>query len=162
LLAEQRYAEIEIVNKQASLDYWRQGFRKVRLFCLDNVLRELAVETRNALLALGLVGWTVDFTTATENKSGTLKLGVQADIRSTVATRKFETMSLGESQRARLAISLGLANLIQRWAGVRFDVEVFDEPTAWLSEQGVEDLLDALHARADANNARSGSAITAH
>src|ERR1700676_2379299 len=57
-------------------------------------------------------------------------------------------LSGGESQRARLAVSLGLANLIQRWAGVRWSLEVFDEPTAFLSEQGIEDLLEALASRA--------------
>jgi DNA repair exonuclease SbcCD ATPase subunit len=152
LLEQQRAAESETVGRQASLDFWRQGFRKVRLFCLDTVLRELTVETRNSLLALGLAGWGIDFTTASETKSGTVKLGVQVDIRSPEAKHRFEAMSGGESQRARLAVSLGLANLIQRWAGVRFDLEVFDEPTAWLSEQGVEDLLESLRMRAEANH----------
>jgi DNA repair exonuclease SbcCD ATPase subunit len=152
LLDQLKVAETETVNRLAARDFWRQGFRRVRLFCLEKVLAELVLETRNSLLALGLVGWLIDFKTATETRSGTLKLGVQVDIRSPQASRKFEMMSGGESQRARLAVSLGLANLIQRWAGARFDLEVFDEPTAWLSVQGVEDLLESLHIRAETNN----------
>jgi exonuclease SbcC len=152
LLELQKALESTTVSLLASLDFWRQGFRRARLFCLGNVLRELTVETHNSLLALGLVGWHIDFTTATETKSGTLKLGVQVDIHSPEAARKFEAMSGGEGQRARLAVSLGLASLIQRWAGVRFDLEVFDEPTAFLSEQGIEDLLESLRTRAEINN----------
>ena len=148
-LATQEAEEAGLVGQAAALDFWRHGFRKVRLYCLERVLQELEVETRNSLLALGLPGWQVGFTTASETRSGTVKLGVQIDIQAPDAARRFETMSGGEAQRARLAVSLGLANLIQRWAGVRFDLEVFDEPTAWLSSEGVDDLLESLRSRAD-------------
>lgn len=150
VLEQQKIDEGHILAQQQSFDYWRQGFRRVRLYCLERVLQELSIETRNSLLVLGLPDWEITFTTATENRSGTTKLGVQIDVKSPTAQSKFDQMSGGESQRARLAVSLGLANLIQRWAGVRFDFEVFDEPTAWLSEQGVEDLLESLRARAEA------------
>lgn len=155
VLEQQRIDEQHVIVEQQSFDFWRQGFRRVRLYCLERVLEELSIETRNSLLALGLPDWGIVFKTATETRSGTVKLGVQIDVTSPNAQTgqsKFDMMSGGESQRARLAVSLGLANLIQRWAGVRFDFEVFDEPTAWLSEQGVEDLLESLRARAEAGN----------
>jgi DNA repair exonuclease SbcCD ATPase subunit len=152
VLELQKIDEQHALTAQQSFDFWRQGFRRVRLYCLERVLEELSLETRNSLLALGLPEWGIVFKTATETRSGTVKLGVQIDVSSPDAQSKFDMMSGGESQRARLAVSLGLANLIQRWAGVRFDFEVFDEPTAWLSEQGVEDLLESLRARAEAGN----------
>jgi DNA repair exonuclease SbcCD ATPase subunit len=151
LLEQQQAEESVMVSQAAALDYWKQGFRKVRLYCLERVLGELTVETRNSLLALGLGEWRIAFATATETRSGTVRLGVQVNIQAPEAQRRFELLSGGESQRARLAVSLGLANLIQRWAGVRFDLEVFDEPTAWLSDQGVADLLDSLRSRAETN-----------
>jgi DNA repair exonuclease SbcCD ATPase subunit len=141
------------VSHLAKLNYWRQGFKRVRLFCLENVLQELTVETRNSLLALGLIGWKIAFKTATETKSGSVKLGVQVDVHPPNATHgrfsKFDVLSGGEGQRARLAGSLGLASLVQRWAGVHYNFEVWDEPTAWLSSEGVENLLDCLSYRAD-------------
>jgi DNA repair exonuclease SbcCD ATPase subunit len=141
------------VTELAGLNYWRDGFKKVRLFCLDNVLQELEVETRNSLLALGLIDWKIDFKTATETKSGTVKLGVQVNVKPPKhKSTKFDVLSGGEGQRARLAGSLGLANLVQRWAGVRYGFEVFDEPTAWLSPEGVENLLECLSYRADSQN----------
>jgi DNA repair exonuclease SbcCD ATPase subunit len=152
VLQQQRSEEQRILAEQQSYDFWRQGFRRVRLYCVERVLEELSLETRNSLLALGLSNWGIIFKTATETRSGTVRLGVQIDVKSPSAQSKFDMLSGGESQRARLAVSLGLANLIQRWAGVRFDFEVFDEPTAWLSEQGVEDLLESLRARAETGN----------
>jgi DNA repair exonuclease SbcCD ATPase subunit len=141
------------VTELANLNYWRNGFKKVRLFCLDNVLQELEVETRNSLLALGLIDWKIDFKTATETKSGTVKLGVQVNVKPPKhKATKFDVLSGGEGQRARLAGSLGLANLVQRWAGVRYGWEVWDEPTAWLSPEGVENLLECLSYRADSQN----------
>jgi energy-coupling factor transporter ATP-binding protein EcfA2 len=121
----------------------------VRLWCLENVLRELTLETKNSLLALGLQGWGVNYTTATETKTGTMKLGVQIQIEPPgEKAGRFDVLSGGEGQRVRLAASLGLANLVQRWAGVQWNFEIWDEPTAWLSTRGVENLLDALSYRA--------------
>jgi len=152
-LTEEEQKERDQISRLASLNYWRGGFRKVRLFCLEQVLRELILETRNSLLALGLIDWKVSFKTATETKSGTVRLGVQVDVQTPNKEQsKFDVLSGGEGQRARLAVSLGLANLVQRWAGVRFNLEVWDEPTAWLSDTGVEDLLDALRYRAESQH----------
>jgi DNA repair exonuclease SbcCD ATPase subunit len=145
-------AEAMLVSEVAALDFWRQGFRRVRLFCLERVLGELTIETRNSLLELGLRDWEITFTATTESKSGVVRLGVQTEMTGPNADCKFDMISGGEGQRARLATSLGFANLVQRHAGVVFNLEVFDEPTAWLSEQGVEDLLECLHARALAKN----------
>jgi DNA repair exonuclease SbcCD ATPase subunit len=147
---EQQAAVDATATVLEALSFWRQGFRRVRLFCLDQVLAELAVETRNSLSALGLNGWGMHYTTATENKSGSLRLGVQVEVEPPgEAGQKFDVFSCGEAQRARLAASLGLASLVQRWAGVWWNTEVWDEPTNWLSGRGVDDLLDALDYRAE-------------
>jgi hypothetical protein len=45
------------------------------------VLQELSIETRNSLMALGLPGWHAEFSTATETRAGTHRLGVQINIR---------------------------------------------------------------------------------
>jgi DNA repair exonuclease SbcCD ATPase subunit len=148
-LAAKQTEEAALVSHVAGFNYWRGGFRRVRLFCLENVLAELAVETRNSLMALGLLDWRIGFKTATETRSGTLKLGVQVDVQPPRrAAARLDVLSGGEGQRARLAGSLGLANLVQRWAGVRWNCEIWDEPTAFLSDQGIDDLLDCLAERA--------------
>ena len=37
-------------------------------------------------------------------------------------------------------------------AGVRFGFEVWDEPTAWLSSEGIEDLVECLAYRSSTTN----------
>lgn len=143
-----REEETLLSSRMGDLDFWRQGFRRVRIFCLSRVLRELEVETMSAARSLGLVGWHVGFTGETETKSGTVKLGVRAVVESPEAKRDFDAWSPGEGQRIRVASSLGLASLIQRYSGVVYDLEVWDEPSAWLSEEGIEDLFACLSERA--------------
>jgi DNA repair exonuclease SbcCD ATPase subunit len=153
-IATKRQEEAAAQRELAAYDYWRAergGFRKVRLYCLESVLQELELETRNSLMQLGLLGWSVKYSTATETQRGTQRLGVQVQIQAPQSPLgRFEAVSLGEGQRARLAASLGLASLIQRWAGVWWNTEIWDEPTNWLSEEGVSDLLDCLVHRARA------------
>jgi DNA repair exonuclease SbcCD ATPase subunit len=138
-----------VVDKIGALDYWKQGFRRVRLYCIQRVLQQLEVETMNAANQLGLVGWKIGYATETETKSGSIKTGVQIIVEAPHMTGSFNSWSGGEGQRVRLCVALGLAGLIQRWAGVRWNFEVFDEPTAWLAEEGIEDLLELLKTRAD-------------
>ena len=148
-LKEQRGKERDLNGQIMSYEYWRNGFRKVRLFCIERVLKELELETMNAAQSLGLIGWKIGYSTETETKSGTTKLGVQVEVSSPTRSGSFINWSGGEGQRVRLAGALGLAGLIQRWSGVLWNVEVYDEPTAFLSDTGIEDLLELLKHRAD-------------
>lgn len=54
----------------------------------------------------------------------------------------------GESQRLRLAGSLGIADLITSRCPYVPTFEVFDEPSSYLSEAGITSLLDILADRA--------------
>jgi DNA repair exonuclease SbcCD ATPase subunit len=150
-LKEQRGKERDLNGQIMSYEYWRNGFRKVRLFCIERVLKVLELETMNAAQSLGLVGWKIGYATETETKSGTTKLGVQVEVSSPTRSGPFINWSGGEGQRVRLAGALGLAGLIQRWSGVLWNIEVYDEPTAFLSESGIEDLLELLKHRADSH-----------
>jgi len=137
-------------NRQVRLEalrYWKQTFKRVRLYLLKQVLDSLTVEIAAAASALGLPTWKIALTTETETKSGTIKPGIQITVTSPDnASRK--RYSGGEHQRIKLAISIGLANMIQRMAGGTFDFEIWDEPTQFLSEEGISDLLECLSYRA--------------
>lgn len=148
-LEQEQDKVIELTDNIAQLSFWKDAFKRVRLFCIRRVLTELEIETANASTVLGLVDWKVKYATETENKSGTAKMGVQIEIQTPWITVPYEAYSGGEAQRIRLCIALGLANMIQRWAGVSWDLEVYDEPSSWLSNEGIEDLLECLRNRAD-------------
>lgn len=128
------------------LDYWKQGFKKIRLFQVEQVLNRLYLETANAANALGIGEWKIQYSTEVETKSGTMRPGIHI----TVTTDGFGVVedSGGESQRIRLAVTMGISSLIQNMAGITFDFEVIDEPTTWLSPEGIDDLLEYLRDRA--------------
>jgi len=137
----------------AAVDFWKTGFKRIRLYFVNQILEALQIEIASAVNSLGLSGWVVKLATESETKSGTVKLGIQIRIQSAQGDEgEWETWSGGESQRLRLAMGMGLAALIQRAAGVWFDLEVWDEPSAWLSELGIEDLLEALRYRANSHH----------
>lgn len=130
--------------------FWRDAFKRVRLFMTQRALKHLEIEVEAAVASLGLVGWQIQFVTETENKSGGVKQGVQIIVTSPHAPpASWESWSGGEGQRLRTAIAIGFASMLQRMRGVSYRFEMWDEPSAWLSEQGIEDLLGTLRQRAE-------------
>jgi DNA repair exonuclease SbcCD ATPase subunit len=154
VIAEKKQDETKLMNQLAQFDFWREAFKRVRLFCISKVLNQLDLEVMNSASSLGLIGWKISFTTESEGKSGGIKTGVQIEVKAPARSGSFISWSFGEGQRVRLAVALGFASLIQRWSGVRWDLEIFDEPTNWLSEAGIADLIEVLKSRADRQNKR--------
>lgn len=149
---EMRKAQAAVRRLQGAAiraDFWKAAFKRVRLFLVKRVLQQLEVETAAAAIALGLTGWTIAFSTELETKSGTTRPGIFINVTSPNATAPWEAWSGGEAQRIRLAVAIGMSSMIQRLAGISFGVEVWDEPSAWLSPEGIEDLLDCLRHRAE-------------
>lgn len=142
-------AKFTCAGKSAHAQYWKTGFKKVRLFQVQQVLLRMEVETANAASALGIGNWKIRFVTETETKSGTVKPGIQVLVSTPQNDGKFELYSGGEAQRVRLAVTLGIAAMVQAMAGVEFTFEVFDEASQYLSVEGIEDLLSCLQARAE-------------
>lgn len=144
-------ADIATLERRlTAIDYWKQGFKRIRLYLIQKVLTSLEVDINSAASTLGMNGWKVRLSTETETKSGTVKLGVQIIVSSPKATAAWECWSGGEAQRLRLAIALGLSYCIQRALGSWWDLEILDEPSTYLSPEGVENLLETLDYRADA------------
>jgi DNA repair exonuclease SbcCD ATPase subunit len=132
------------------LSYWVRGFKEIRLQEITAALDQLEIEANNELEALGLIGWDLLFDVDRETKGGNLQRGFAVRVRSPHNPRSvpWEAWSGGESQRLRLGAQMGLSNLTRQQTGTPLDLEVWDEPTQWMSPQGVTDLLDALARRA--------------
>lgn len=133
-------------RRKLRYEFWSREFKLVKLYILDQVLKHLELEVNEALEHLGLLGWTIKVSTDRATKSGTIQKKLHFFIYSPThrKARTIEEFSGGERQRLRIAVQLGLANLILARKGVQVNVQVFDEPTAWLSATGVEDLLTTL------------------
>ncbi len=140
----------------AAVSYWINGFKKLRLFIIDETLQQLEIEVNNNLTALGLLDWRVAFDVERENKSGGVTKGfvVMVYAPGHAEPVRFEAWSGGETQRLRLAGDLGLANLIMHRAGLTSAIEFYDEPSRHLSQEGQLDLAEALYQRAISSGKR--------
>jgi DNA repair exonuclease SbcCD ATPase subunit len=150
--AQQSQEIQQIESAMVSVEYWKHGFKRIRLYFIEQILTALEIEIQSVLSALGLDSWHVKLQTESETKSGSTKLGVQVHIQSPTSEGEWTTWSGGEAQRLRLGIALGLASLIQRMNGCFYNFLILDEPTSWLSQEGIEDLLQALQYRAESLN----------
>jgi len=130
--------------------YWVRGFKELRLQLIAEALTELEIEVNSCVTALGLVDWELRFQVDRETKGGSIQRGFSVQVLSPASEKPtpWEAWSGGESQRLRLAATMGLSNLIRSRLGVEVDLEVWDEPSTALSPQGVQDLLEALEHRA--------------
>lgn len=143
--------EVDQANERVALfQMWVRGFKEVRLSLIAEALTELEIEVNSCCDALGLLGWELEFRVDRETKGGSIQRGFDCFVRSPHNERAvpWEAWSGGESQRLRLAAQMGLANLIRTRTGTPLALEVWDEPTAGLSPQGIRDLLECLTTRA--------------
>lgn len=152
--------EYEIVDQQRAVDEaqtrcsvssaWVRWFKDIRLAQIGAALEQLEIEVNNQVTALGLVDWEIRFDIDRESKSGSIQRGFSVLVRSPTNTKAvpWESWSGGERQRLLDAVQMGLSNLVRARTGSNLSLEAWDEPTKGMSQQGVQDLLEALHARA--------------
>jgi DNA repair exonuclease SbcCD ATPase subunit len=140
-----RYVEAN-ENEAAGVSYWVDGFKQVRLFLIEELVRFLEMETNNALSALGLTGWHVRFAMQRETKDGSVSRGFSLMIYSPANKKEvpWEVWSGGETQRLRLAGALAMSALILNAKGVTTNLLMLDEPSSHLDAEGMGDILDAL------------------
>jgi len=144
--------ELDYSMERYSLySFWVRGFKDLRLQLIAEALTELEIEVNSCVTALGLVDWELKFQVDRETASGTISRGFSVSVISPYNNKPvpWESWSGGESQRLRIAATMGLSNLIRSRTGTELALEVWDEPSTALSQQGVHDLLEALNHRAN-------------
>jgi DNA repair exonuclease SbcCD ATPase subunit len=141
-------------SRQKAVAFWVSGFKRIRLFLIDETLRQLEIEVNNNLASLGLPDWRIQFDVERETKAGTISKGFVIMVYPPGFEKplRFEAWGGGATQRLRLAGDFGLADLIMDQAGFTNTLEVFDEPSQHLSQEGLLDLLDTLQQRAIEDN----------
>lgn len=140
--------QAEVQHEAAS--FWIKGFKRIRLFIIEQAFRTLEIEVNNCLAQLGMPDWQITFDVERENKSGGVTKGFVVFVKSPANNEpvRWENWSGGETQRLQLAGDLGLANLIMQQAGLTNTIEFYDEPSTHLSPEGMMDLANMLHDRA--------------
>jgi DNA repair exonuclease SbcCD ATPase subunit len=137
-------------KKTARARYWIKGFKDIKLHVIEELLQELELTTHGMLEEVGLVGWRIKFAIERETKKGTSRPGLHIMIASPESEGlvKWESWSGGEGQRLRVVGALALSHVLLNHAGVEPSIEVLDEPTQHLSDEGVYDLCEYLADRA--------------
>lgn len=130
--------------------FWVKGFKEVRLTILQEVLQELELVTNSMLPDVGLGGWRVHYDIERDTKSGTVQRALITTIEDPDSNEptKWQSWSGGEKQRLRIVGALALSQVLLGRAGVNPDLEILDEPTSHITEEGVDDLCSFLAARA--------------
>lgn len=147
---EQRLSKAQ--ERHERYKYWVTGFKEIRLKLIDDVLLELEIATNRHAEGLGLHGWSIQFATERETVAGTVSRGFTTVLRSPEFAEPvpWESYSGGEAQRWQLACAFALAEVLLGRGGIVPNIEVLDEPTQHLSQQGIDDLLSHLKDRASA------------
>lgn len=149
-LDDAKYDLDNSTTKHALQLLWVKGFKEIRLFDMATALTELELEVNSSVSELGLQDWTINFALDRETGKGEIKRGFSVFVQSPDNVRPvpWEVWSGGESQRLRLAGTMGLSDLIRSQSGCGLALEVWDEPTDGMSSQGITDLLNSLKERA--------------
>lgn len=150
-VADAKAKELSDVRYLASaFSFWTKGFKDVRFQVMQESLAQLNVEVNECLHDLGLQGWQLQFDVEHETKKGTVKRGFQCSVMSpsSVEGVPWEAWSGGESQRLRVAAQMGVSNMICSRLGIDPDFEFWDEPSTYLNEEGIKDMLAVLQERA--------------
>jgi DNA repair exonuclease SbcCD ATPase subunit len=136
--------------KLAEASYWIKGFKQIRLFIIEQAFLTLELEVNNSLAQLGMPNWQITFDIERENKAGGFTKGFIAFIKSPANKEpvRWENWSGGETQRLQLAADLGLSNLIMTQNGLTSSIEIYDEPSSHMGNEGILDLANMLHERA--------------
>lgn len=137
-------------NEIEILKFWQKGYRDIRLEQIDSTLLELELATNRHATALGLQDWEIQFATERETKSGSVSHVFSIFLFPPGQTKPvtWDSYSGGEAQRWQLAVTFGLSEVLLSRAGIEPDIEIYDEPTGFLSQEGIDDLLECLHNRA--------------
>ena len=141
-------------RRKQELVTWQTAFKNIRLFLMDEAIEELEVETNRVLDEVGLSGWTVRFDSERETQSGKVSKGFSVSVYPPNRNEPvvWESWSGGEAQRLRLAGRIGLANMIITSLGLTSGVEVWDEPTQFVGEEGISSIKTLLMTRAEKHN----------
>lgn len=145
-----RYQYEEDERRTQAVALWARGFKMIRSQLVSEALLQFSIDIAGVVDDLGLQGWRIQ---PLIDPAVFESVRAQSGFRFVITEpggieRSLEAYSGGEGQRVRLAIQLGLASMIGALSEARWDFEVWDEPSTYLSEEGVQALFRSLRDRA--------------
>ena len=139
-----------------SYGYWVDGFRSIRVQLLEDSVRQFEASLQAAMTSCGLGEWAVRCSVDPESVGRSARKGFQILLSSSAVQDArpipWEAWSGGEGQLLRLCGTLALSDLVADRCGTQANIEVYDEPSKSVSEEGVDNLLARLAERAQRQN----------
>lgn len=136
----------------AAYTYWVDGFRSIRLSLLESGVQQFEAELLAAMSGCGLSEWGVECTIDPDRVGKSARNGFQITFlpphKTADRSMPWEAWSGGESQLLRLCGTFALSNLVMSLSGATSNIEVYDEPSKSVSEEGVDALMERLADRA--------------
>lgn len=146
---QDRRAQCDAVSqKRDDYDFWGKHYLRLRLRLMDQALAELTLLSAPYLEQLGLAGWTFQFTTQQATASGSTQQKLEIEIRRPGEETSIPLAGCSGGERTRLRLAAQMALAAATVEAQQFGFEVWDEPSAYLSGSGLEDLLEVLSQRA--------------
>lgn len=144
----------KLLRRVERTKFWAKGFKDVQLYIVEEVLQELELVSNTLLTEMGLDEWEIKYAIEKETKAGTIQRGLSVTVLSPDNDQpvRWECWSGGEGQRLRVLGALALSEVLLNHAGVTTNLEILDEPTRGLSDEGVDDLCRYLALRASQLN----------
>ena len=143
----------DIERRIDAYKFWVKGFKDIRLYVIDEVLKDSEAAANNILDDIGLIDWDIRYKVERTTLAGTTQRGLNVLIKGPRDRQsvKWQCWSKGEGQRLRLVGSMALSDVLLAHAGIETNLEIFDEPTAHMTKHGVDDLCELLAQRAESN-----------
>lgn len=140
----------QLAIKKDAFSFWQKSFKEIRLLVTEQALKHLEAEVNSYLTKFGMHNWLVRFEIEKQTKIGTISRGLQTFVLTDLVQEPvpWHCFSGGELQRLKLSGSLALMDFIQSIKQLSTNLEIWDEPTAHLSQEGIDDVLGILNERA--------------
>ena len=127
--------------------YWAEQYKHIRKTQATHGVRLFETELRAALSLSGLQNWTVDCGLYEDGKS---QHGMNIRVFPPYVDHPvpWAALSGGEAQQLRLCSVFAISSLIQSHMNVQWGLEIYDEPSRHVSDEGLDTILNILYERA--------------
>lgn len=138
-------------KQQSGYAFWQKRFPQIRLEILNEVIEELEIHFNQAFSYMGLLDWQIKLSTERELKNESIKNELTLKLFQNDKEIDIDGLSGGERQRLRIVTALGISDLIKARLGVSWNLLLLDEPSANLSAEGIDNMLNMLSMLGETN-----------
>jgi DNA repair exonuclease SbcCD ATPase subunit len=127
--------------------FWVKSFKDIKIYALEECLNIINLYLTQFMERLGFKTIQAKFLSDRLKANDETKKEIYLQIFNSGKETTFSSLSGGEAQRLRIIINAGIADFIKSYIHSPIKFELWDEPTQWLSIEGVNFLFEFLRDR---------------